>query len=136
MKIKLFKFRFHDIKGTKIQAKNTKNKNFKYGIHNIIFPIFCIPKKSKFSRLMEASDNIIKKKMSYNYIFRHLIQYERLKKILLTQEQLILIDNLPKIKLNEMNHIHIDGNELRNNVQVVNSNLEDKINNRLMSIFK
>ena len=85
---------------------------------------------------MEASDNIIKKKMSYDNIFRHLIQYERLKKILLTQEQLILIDNLPKIKLKEMNQIHIDGNELTKNVQVINSNLDDKINKRLMSIFK
>jgi len=85
---------------------------------------------------MEASDNIIKKKTSYDNIFRHLIQYERLKKILLTQEQLILIDNLPKIKLKEMNQIHIDGNELTKNVQVINSNLDDKINKRLMSIFK
>jgi hypothetical protein len=85
---------------------------------------------------MEASDNIIKKKMSYDYIFRHLIQYERLKKILLTHEQLILIDNLPKIKLKEVTHIHVDGSELTKNVQIINSNLDDKINKRLMSIFK
>jgi hypothetical protein len=85
---------------------------------------------------MNASENILKKKMSYDNIFRHLIQYERLKKVLFTDDQNTLINNLPKVKVKELVDEPLkDKNELTQLVNSVDLNSQDKFSKKIKIIF-
>ena len=89
------------------------------------------------SKWIITTEDILRKKMSFENIFRTLIQYERVKKILFNEEQLILIENLPKIKFSEVkDNVEINKSELTKNVHLINYNSSDKINNKLLKIFK
>jgi hypothetical protein len=82
-------------------------------------------------------EEMLKTRMSYDYIFKHLIQYERLKRILLSEEQTVLIDNLPKIKLEEItDYSSLNKNELARNIQLIYVDKKDKVNEKLKKIFK
>ncbi len=89
------------------------------------------------SKWIITTEDVLRKKMSYENIFRTLIQYERVKKILFNEEQLILIENLPKIKFSEVkDNVEINKSELTKNVHLINYNSSDKINSKLLKIFK
>ncbi len=85
---------------------------------------------------MNTSENILKKKMSYDNIFRHLIQYERLKKVLFTEDQNTLINNLPKVKVKELVDESLkDKNELTQLVNSVDLNSQDNFSKKIKIIF-
>jgi len=89
------------------------------------------------SKCIITTENILRKKMSYENILRTLIQYERIKNILFNEEQSILIENLPKIKFSEVKeNVEIDKTELIKNVNLINYRSSDKINIKLLKIFK
>jgi hypothetical protein len=89
------------------------------------------------AKFIITAESILKKRMSYENIFRTLMQYERFKNLLLNEEQSILIENLPKMKFDEIKEIHdLDQSELANNVHLINLNSQDMINSKLLKIFK
>ena len=95
---------------------------FKPGIFNYICPTYHST-KNRFAQIMNSAELILKKQMSYENLFQHLIHYERLKKILLSTEQSNLIGNLLKVNSGEFNAFSsIKNNESIHTIQVMNLN--------------
>ena len=112
-------------------------KNVKHKIWNVIFPNFIMAEYNPMYKYLLAVEEMLKTRMSYDYIFKHLIQYERLKRILLSEEQTVLIDNLPKIKLEEItDYSSLNKNELARNIQLIYVDKKDRVNEKLKKIFK
>ena len=120
------------------KSKTEKKSEIKLkpGVLNYILPNFIMTKNNKYSKYMNASEDILKKKMSYDNIFRHLIQYERLKKVLFTEDQNKLINNFPKVQVKTLiDQPLLDKNELLQTVSSIDMNCQDKINKNLLNIF-
>jgi hypothetical protein len=69
-----------------------------------------MPKKCKFSILMDRASKLFNKKMSYEFIFQHLIEYERLKKGTLKDERDFSTENYQKISLQELKILNSESN--------------------------
>ena len=85
---------------------------------------------------MSSTEYVLSKRMSYENLFLHLIHYERLKKILLSEEQSTLIGNLLKIKQDEIkeNQTNLKNESIRIfDVINFNRNVDDNINIRRFS---
>jgi len=61
-----------------------------------------MPKKCKFSNLMDGASKLFNKKMSYEFLFQHLIEYERFKKGTLKDERDLSTENYQRISLQEL----------------------------------
>ena len=68
---------------------------------------------------MKSAEYVLKKKMSYENLFLHLIHYERLKKILLSEEQSANIGNLLKVEPDEFKNISTTDKNVEN-INVLN----------------
>jgi len=118
-------------------GKKRPEKKLKHKIWNVIFPNFIMAEYNSVYKYLLTFEEMLKSRMSYDYIFKHLIQYERLKRILLSEEQALLIDNLPKIKLEEItDYSSLSKNELVRNIQMIYVDKKDKVNEKLKKIFK
>jgi hypothetical protein len=116
--------------------KNVNTEKFKLNCWGYFLPSYLLPYNTKM-KFLDNANKIIGKYMSFDNILTHLLQYERLRKILFSKEQLILIDNLPKLTLDSIEESSpINKNELINYVHFIESNKNDKINQKLLDIFK
>ncbi len=121
----------------KLNVEKPPEKNVKHKIWNVIFPNFIMAEYNPMYKYLLAAEEMLKTRMSYDYIFKHLINYERLKRILLSEEQANLIDNLPKIKLEEItDYSSLNKNEIARSIQMIYSTKKDSINEKLKKIFK
>ena len=118
-----------------MKVKNGEKK-IKPNISNYICPNFLMSERNKFAKYIIKAEEILKKKMSYDNIFRHLIEHERLKKILLSEEQFVLMNNLPKVKVDAViTEPVLQTDELNHKLHLINMNRQDKINRKLLKFF-
>lgn len=95
---------------------------FKPGILNLICPTY-YSTKNRFAQIMSSAEYVLSKQMSYENLFLHLIHYERLKKILLSEDQSTLIENHLKVKQDEFKEVQTKEKNLPiSNVEVINFN--------------
>jgi hypothetical protein len=82
--------------------------------------------------------DFLKKRMSYDYLFKHLVEYERLKKILFNVDQLTLFENLPKINLEDIieKSTVMNRGHYKKIMREVSIKGEDNINSNLLKYFK
>jgi hypothetical protein len=77
-----------------IITNENKNNLFKLKNHEKICPLLLWNKKRK--TFYQTSENVIKKELSYANIINKLVQFENLKKAVLNDMQLQILENLPK----------------------------------------
>jgi hypothetical protein len=82
--------------------------------------------------------DFVNKRMSYDNMFRHLVEYERLKKILFNVDQLALFENLPKMTLEDIQDrpTVMNRGNYKKIVREIKRNGEDTVNNNLLKHFK
>ena len=85
---------------------------------------------------LEKTNAVITKYMSYENILEHLIQYERLKKVLLSDEQCYVLDNLPKLKVEQLNEKTApDKDNLLKNIEYIQIHKRIDVNKKLITFF-
>jgi hypothetical protein len=85
---------------------------------------------------MNSAEYLFKKRMSYDYILKMLIQFERFKKIFFSEEQFLLFENLPKIKFDEFqDNCTGEKLELEKKIKLLSSEKSDNINKNILNIF-
>jgi hypothetical protein len=85
---------------------------------------------------LEKTNYVISKYMSYENIFEHLIQYERFKKVLLSDEQRYVLDNLPKMKVEHLIENTVpDKDKLLKNIEFIQVNKRIDVNKKLITFF-
>ncbi len=93
--------------------------------------------RNKKMNYLEKTSLVVSKFMSYENIFEHLIQYERLKKILLSDEQRYVLDNLPKMKVEQLIEDTVpDKDELLKNIEFIQVNKRIDVNKKLITFFE
>ena len=118
----------------RINEEPTKNR-FKPNWFNIIFPSWI--GRNKKMKYLNQTNSVVSKYMSFENLFEHLIQYERLKKVLLSDEQRYVLDNLPKLKVGALQENTVpDKDELMKNIQFIQVNKQIEVNKKLITFFE
>ena len=112
-----------------------KKERFKPNFFHMIFPTWV--SRNKKMKLLNQTNSVVTKYMSYENLFEHLIQYERLKNVLLSDEQRYVLDNLPKMKVEELKeNIIPDKDELMKNIQFIQIHRQIEVNKKLINFFE
>lgn len=94
--------------------------------------------KNNQSKYMYKVEEFLKKRMSYDYLFKLIVEYDRLKMTLFTHEQHTLFENLPRISLDDLQDKTniLNAANLKKLLRDVSMRGEENINYNLLKYFK
>jgi hypothetical protein len=90
------------------------------------------------SKYMYKVDDFLKNRMSYDYLFKLIVEYDRLKTTLFTVEQHTLFENMPKISLDDLQDRSniLNKANLKKLLKEVRVKGAENINDNLLKYFK